>query len=128
MITKTSAPTTDAPPDSARRRSRLGTARRLLESAIGKGAVRELHETGTKVDVGYWLRKRRVWLCLTDSEVVLFAWGKQPYLDRIPLSQLGESQYNHITGELVLAPAGGVSVPTLRMAPLAALDVLAQLG
>ena len=108
--------------------ARLGGAhRRLLDRTIGDAAVRCLLKSGTKIDVGAWFFKRRVWTCLTDREMLLFAAGKRPYLERIPLEQLGQSEYNHVTGQLVLAPVQSQRVGGLKLPPLAALQVLSHI-
>ena len=81
----------------------------------------------TKVDVGYWCVNGRVWLCLLPGELLLFASGKRPCVERVPLEALRESRYNHVTGALVLAPAGGVKHPSLRLPPLEGYEMLAKL-
>ena len=121
-------PVCNAPLDHAERRARLGAARwRFVESVVSDAPIFDVRKTGTKVDVGYWLGKRRIWLCVLEREMLLFALGRRPYVERIALQELGETQYNHVTGELVLAPAETASVGALKLAPLAALEILAHL-
>ena len=90
---------------------------------IGGGTV----DAATKVDVGYWLGKRRLWACVAEQELLLFARGRRPYIERIPLAELRESLYNHATGELVLAPSKSAAVKALRVPPLPALEILAHM-
>jgi hypothetical protein len=121
-------PVSAAPLDPAEQRRRLGGARqRFVESIIGQASVFHVRRTDTKVDVGYWLGRRRVWACLLERELLLFARGRRPYVERIPLAALRESRYNHVTGELVLAPTETIAVKTLKVPPLAALEILAQI-
>ncbi|NQU20439.1 MAG: hypothetical protein HQ567_04085 [Candidatus Nealsonbacteria bacterium] len=112
----------------AARSARLGRARRrLLGRLIGDAAVLCLLKSRTKIDVGAWFFKRRVWTCLTHREMLLFATGKRPYLERIPLQQLHGSQYNHVTGQLVLAPVESTRTGGLKLSPLEGLDILSHI-
>jgi len=116
------------PLDDAQRRACLGRAReRFLKRVIGDAGVFHVRRTDTKIDVGYWLGKRRVWACVLEEELLLFARGRRTYVERIPLGELCSSRYNHVTGEIVLAPAATTRVKTLKMPPLAALEILAHL-
>ena len=106
----------------------LGRPRgRLLESLVGDQAVYYVRRTRTKIDVGAWFRKGRVCLCLLAGEAVIFARGKRPFVERISLERLRESRYNHVTGEMDLAPAAGAEVTGLRVTPLEGLQILAQI-
>ncbi len=103
--------------------------------------------TRTRVDTGGWLWKSRLVACCADlgelsraasgssgkagrrdGELVLFAAGKRPFVERVPLAELGESFYNHVTGEVALAPAEGARVRTLRMSPVDGRALLKELG
>ena len=118
-------PVSDQPLDSDQRLARLGEARNeFLNTLIGDRGVYHLLRTDTKVDVGYWTGGRRVWSCLLDDELLLFALGRRSFVERISFEDLGESQYNHVTGEIVLAPIEITKVQTLRVPPLAALEML----
>ena len=92
--------------------------RRLAAELSGGQEARLLVCTGTRVDVGQWLRRGRVWAAALADEMLLFASGRRPHCERVPLGRLGESVYNPVTGELVLAPAQGVRARNLRMPPL----------
>lgn len=76
-----------------------------------------LIKTGTKVDVGLWFRRRKVWLFLTPDEIVIFTAGRWNFVERIKFDQLNETVYNHITGEIILAPYEG-EVNSLKVDPL----------
>jgi hypothetical protein len=116
------------PINNALRRDRLGERLSiLLHSLVGHRDVFHLQRTHTKVDVGFWTGKRRVWCCLLDDELLVFASGRTPstsFVERIPFGEVGESQYNHITGEIVLAPIQTARIQTLKVAPLVAAEIL----
>ena len=121
-------PILDEPLNSDQRLARLGEARvRFLESLIGDRDVYHVQRTGTKVDVGYWTGKRRVSSCLLDDVLLLFAVGRRSLVEQIPFHELRDSQYNHVTGELVLAPIEITKVQTLKVPPLAALEMLTNI-
>ena len=121
-------PANTTPLDRKARRRQLGRARRrLLEAIVGDEAVYYVRRTRTKVDVGAWFRKGRVCICLLASEAVIFAKGRRPYVERIPLLRLRESQYNHVTGELMLAPDVAPQISGLKIPPLEGLQILAQI-
>jgi hypothetical protein len=111
----------------ARRRRLGGARRRLLESLVGDEPVYYVRRTQTKVDVGAWFRKGRVCICLLAGEAVLFAEGRRPYVERIPLQRLRDSRYNHVTGELMLAPDAASHIVGLKVPPLEGLQILAQI-
>jgi hypothetical protein len=76
--------------------------------------------TRTGVDVGHWLGKSPVCAAVTDGELVLFAPGKRPYAERLTIRDgLRDSEYNHITGELMLAPGDSLRVRRLKLSPVA---------
>ena len=67
-------PANTRPLDRRTRRRRLGRRRRrMLERLLGDQPVYYAGRTDTKVDVGAWLRKGRVYICLSDGEAVIFA-------------------------------------------------------
>lgn len=117
------------PLDATSRRQRLGSTRDdFFQSVVGEAPVFFLEETGTKIDVGHWLAKRKVWISIVEGEVILFAIGRRPVVERIGFEDLNESRYNHVTGELVLSPAWTLTVRELDLPPLAAREVLAQIN
>jgi hypothetical protein len=71
------------------------------------------------VDVGHWLGKAPVCAAVTDGDLVLFAPGKRPYAERLTIRDgLRDSEYNHITAELILAPAEPLRVRRLKLSPV----------
>ena len=116
------------PLDNASRLDRLGSARgEFLQSMIGDAPVFHVERTRTRVDVGQWFGKVAVWISILENEMILFAVGRRPFAERIAFDELSESQYNHVTGEVVLAPNEASAIKSLKLPPLAALDVLAYL-
>ena len=121
-------PANAEPFDELARSERLGAARRrFLDSQIDGRPVFHILKTHSKVDVGTWFFKRRVWACLLGDELLLFARGRQPYVERVPFDRLQRSEYNHVTGEVMLAPADGLRVGHLKMPPLEGLHLLAHI-
>jgi hypothetical protein len=74
--------------------------------------------SATRMDVGHWLGKAPLCVAVVADELVLFAPGKRPFIARVPIVQLSESQYNHVTGELLLAPAPSALVRRLNVPPV----------
>lgn len=101
--------------------------RRLLDGLLGEEDVFAVQTTGTKIDVGKWYRRQRVCVCVLPDELLLFAAGPRPLTERIALADLHDSRYNHVTGEVVLAPADGLGVDRLKVPPLEGLELLAQI-
>ncbi len=100
--------------------------RRLAESLAGEEDVLVLLRTRSRIDVGGWFGRRRVWVAALADSLVLFAPGRRPCRARIPFAQLRESAYNPVTGELALAPAEAAPVRALRVSPLDGYQLLAQ--
>jgi hypothetical protein len=98
-------------------RSLLARIHETAEDPTPAGASFSLR-TRSRVDVGSWFRKKPVWACILKDSLLLMATGKKPYQESIPLCELRESLYNHVTGEIVLAPFEGDKVSGLRMSPL----------
>lgn len=78
--------------------------------------------TDTRVDVGHWFRRGRVLLTVWPGRVELFAAGKRPYREELPVGELTGSFYNFLTGELVLTKGR-----RFKLAPLEAQRVLEQI-
>ena len=131
----------------ARGEGALALAGRLADvaaEALGDARVLVVVRTATRVDVGSWLGPSRVWLFALAEQFLLLApprnplarWpglarrlgvSTRPYVERIGLSQLRGSTYNHVTGELVLAPANAVRLRRLKVTPRDGYQLLAQI-
>ncbi len=90
---------------------------RALAVCAGAGPAAIL-ATGTFTDTGLWFRQGRVCAVCAGGALFLLAPGRRPYVERIPFAQLGESMYNAITGEVLLAPAPDAAVRRLRLDPV----------
>ncbi|MFP4354939.1 MAG: hypothetical protein ACLFUJ_07410 [Phycisphaerae bacterium] len=100
----------------------------LAETHLGRAPAGTWLATATRVDVGNWLRRARVYLCLDGDTLLLVAAGHDGYCQEASLSCLDESIYNPATGALVLAPAKDLAVRSLEMAPLDARALLERIG
>jgi len=96
---------------------------RLVEAVPLTFAVR----TGTVVDVGRWWRRARLWVGIGAGELILVAAGPRAFVVRVPLTALQESLYNAVTGEVILVPATGLPVRSLKLAPVEGYQLLAQI-
>lgn len=101
--------------------------KRLLMEQLGDEEAAWLVRSRTKVDVGLWFRKRKVWCCLARQRLLLLAAGKTSVVENVPVDDLKKTRYNHITGELILSPAEGARIRCLRMPPLDAFELLSQI-
>jgi len=101
--------------------------RRLLETACGAGTKELLLLTSSRVDVGQWLSRGRLWLAWTDGALLLFATGKRPFVERLAAADLAESLYNPVTAELVLLPAAETRQRTVRVAPVEGWNLLERI-
>jgi hypothetical protein len=101
--------------------------RRLLEEACAGKPFFLLLRSATRVDTGHWFRRSPVWVAALADRLVLVAWGKTAWVDAVPYRHLKQSLYNHVTGEVVLAPAPGLRLDRFRVAPLDGVQVLAQI-
>jgi hypothetical protein len=102
-------------------------ARPLLEREAPDEPVYLLERSPTRADVGYWLRSVRVWLLALDKDLLLLAPGRRPLIQRVAYRDLRQSVYNHATGELLLGPARHLPVTAVRVSPLTAYQLLAQI-
>jgi len=97
----------------------LTAGEQVLWAKLSAGAnVTFAAPTRTKVDVGHWRGNARVRAAFVDRELLLFAAGKRPFIEWVPRAELHESIYNHVTGELVLAPAERARLKSLRLPPV----------
>ena len=111
-----------------RLRSWLPSHADLLDATIDPAARVRVLPTRTRVDVGSWLGRRAVWLCVMADRISLLAPGPLPVVCEAPFTELRESFYNHITGELVLRPASSLPVTHVRLRPYDAKDLLQRMG
>lgn len=96
----------------------------LLNAELGGEAVRLMLRTQTRVDTGRWLRSSRLWLCVTEDRLILFAVSKRRYCEAVDLSECVDSLYSHPTGQLVIAPTEQLRFSRVRLSPTDALHVL----
>jgi hypothetical protein len=101
--------------------------RRLVEETLHDKTVYFFTHTASTVDVGHWLSAGVVWAAATDSEIVLMAAGRRPFVDWIPFDVLQSSIYNHVTGEVVFSPAPEVRMRAVRLSPAVGYQMLAQI-
>lgn len=86
-----------------------------------------LVKTKSVIDTGGWFANGRIWIAALKSDLILMAAGKKPMLERIPFLHIQESLYNHVTGELVLAPPRGIRTTSVAMTPIDGYQFLAQI-
>lgn len=101
--------------------------RALVVEHLGDAPVYLALRAGTRIDTGSWVWRPRVRVFALDAALMLLAAGRRPRAERIPFTDLRESVYNAVTGEVVLAPAHHVRVRRLRMSPLDGYQLLAQI-
>jgi len=111
--------------------SRMGYRERFLaEQLLASEEVFVIARTGTKIDVGSWLLRGRVWVFALSDSLAIVACGPaglRVRAEKIPYDDLRESQYNHVTGELALAPVKGLPFRGLRIDPITGCQILAQI-
>ena len=111
---------TQAPP-----KPKMTTAeRQQLALLIGQATPALMIRSGTRIDTGRWWRPTRLWLCLTDDRLVLLAASRRAYGQSVPLTDCKDSQYNHLTGQLVIKPTEQLRFPHVSLDPTEALAVL----
>ena len=101
-------------------------ARRLLADE----EVFHFVATRTKIDVGSWFLRGRVWVFALADALALIACGscgRSCRAEKIPYDLLRESQYNHVTGQLAFAPVKGLGFRGLATDPLDGVRILAQI-
>lgn len=103
------------------------TERRVYRELFADREVMMALQTASRAPVGLWIVDRRVWLAVTRDEVVAFAAGRKPLVQRVAFKHLYASLYNAVMGELVLAPDRGYRVGRLKVPPLDGSQVLAQI-
>ena len=96
----------------------------LLKELTGGAEPKLLLRTRTRIDAGRWWRRTPVWLCITASELILFAVARRRYTERVPLADCQASHYAHSTGELVIEPTESLRIKRLSLTPREALNAL----
>lgn len=99
---------------------------KLLDEALGKELPALLLRSNTRIDTGRWLGRSRLWLCVTDTQLLLFAASKRRYLQQYPLSDC-RAEYCHTSGALLLQPSDHWRFNTIALAPTDGLKVLQHL-
>lgn len=100
----------------------------LLNEKIGKAGVRLCLRSRTRIDTGRWWLGSRVWLCVTEEELIVLAVARRRHLERIPIAACFGSHYNHATGELVIAPDESLHLNRFKLSPGDALRILSILN
>ena len=119
--------TTPAPGNAEELALLTKTERALFEELCGTDTVLLLLLSESMVDVGRWLMQSRLWVAASRTELAMFAAGRRPFVQRIPFRHIQASLYNHVTGELVLAPNRKFKISRIRMAPVEGYQFLAQI-
>ena len=99
--------------------------RELLHEQVRGQSPRLVLRTDTKVDTGRWWRRTRLYLCVLDDELLLFAASRRRYTQRVPLSACRPCRYCHTAGALSLGAGDDLRFRHLAMPPSEALRVLA---
>jgi len=101
--------------------------RALLDEELGNQKPLLTLRTGTRVDTGRWWWRTRLWLCLTEQDILLLAASNRRYIQRLPLSDCKASDYCHTTGVLKLEPHETWRFTTVALPPADAVQVLHQI-
>lgn len=84
--------------------------------------------TQTRVDAGRWWRRNRLWVCVTDSDLVVLAVARRRYVQRVSIANCQSSHYCNTTGELVIDDGEELRFNRLAMSPAEGLNVLRTLA
>lgn len=101
--------------------------RALLDAETNGTAPLLMFRTQTRVDTGGWLRRSVLWLCATDSEIILLTSGRRQYSEKIALTEAQNSWYCHTTGQLVIEPGERLRFHRVDLSPTDALQVLTHI-
>lgn len=96
----------------------------LLDELTDGAEPELLLRSRTRIDAGRWWRRTPVWICITESELILFAVARRSYVERVPLDLCTASHYAATTGVLVIDPAETLRIKQLSLTPREALNVL----
>ena len=96
----------------------------LLKELTAGAEPKFLLRTRTRIDCGRWWRRTPVWLCISGSELILFAGARRRYTERVPLADCHSSDYMATTGELVIDSATALRMNRIKLTPREALKVM----
>jgi hypothetical protein len=96
----------------------------LLQELTGGAEPKLLLRTRTRIDCGCWWRSTPVWLCISGSELILFAVARRRYSERVPRADCQASHYAHATGELVIESATALRMNRIKLTLREALNTL----
>lgn len=99
----------------------------LLSEELAGQRPQLLLRSKTRVDTGRWLAKSPLWLCVTETTIVLLAASKRRYVQRMPITDCTTSQYCHTSGALLLQPSDQWRFHSIQLPPADALKVLKHL-
>ncbi len=99
----------------------------LLSAELGEQSPVLTLCTGTRVDTGRWWRRSRLWLIVTECDLLLLAARKRRFIQRQPLSACRDSTYAHTTGMLLLEPRETWRYAAVSLPPTDAMKVLGHL-
>jgi len=104
--------------------------KRLLatEGGIGPDDLRLCVLSRLRVDTGRWWRRSPLWVCATESHLILLAVSRRKYIEQVALADCQASRYCAESGELILEPVETLRFNRIRMTPSDALDVLRAIG
>lgn len=105
------------------RKAALPRSLAALANDIKAEQITWLMKTATRVDVGSWFFKRRLWVCATDLRLYLLANGPRPYTKKLDYCGIKHQVYNHVTGDLTFKSVDDELV-TLKMSPSEGYDLL----
>ncbi len=96
----------------------------LLNELTGGAEPKLLLRTRTRIDCGRWWRRTPIWLCISGTELILFAVARRRYTERVALAECQASHYSHATGELVIDPSETLRIKRLSLTPREALNAI----
>jgi len=99
----------------------------LLDELTDGGDPELLLRSRTRIDAGRWWRRNPVWICITKSELILFAVARRRYVERLPLADCHACHYLAATGELVIDSTDRLRIKHVKLTPREALKALDSL-
>lgn len=96
----------------------------LLTELTGGAQPNLLLRTRTRIDCGRWWRATPVWLCITATDLILFAVARRRYSERVTLAECATSYYAPSSGNLVIDPTKSLRIKHLSLPPREALNAL----